>query len=179
MQSLLTYNWNWYAENFINRTKYKINLSTCKQSHVNKNKLINDNWFSEHFSQKLSSQNTRNGISVISNFSGGVCPQVSSRGFTLRHSPETLVIKISWFYIHILKRLDIMTIPKTLYPIKAYWTGWYILQLYWTNNFLKTSLLIFFMAFQYCCDCLNQLSYANILRDVTSHFCSFKCCCGC
>ena len=31
----------------------------------------------------------------ISNFSGGACPQVSSSGFTLQHSPETLVIKIS------------------------------------------------------------------------------------
>ena len=29
----------------------------------------------------------------ISNFSGGVCPQVSSRGFTLRQSPETFGYK--------------------------------------------------------------------------------------
>ena len=38
------------------------------ESIVNKNKHINDNQFSEHFSQKLSSQNTRNGISADQDF---------------------------------------------------------------------------------------------------------------
>ena len=46
-------------------TKYKIRLSTCTQNHVNihVNKHETDNRFSKHFRQKLSSQNTRNGIS--------------------------------------------------------------------------------------------------------------------
>ena len=59
----------------------------------------------------------------ISNFSGGAWPQISSGGSPLQHSPETLVIKISRFYLHVLKRLDSMTVPKTLYQIKAYCTG--------------------------------------------------------
>ena len=45
---------------------------------------------------------------------------------------------------------------------------------YYTNNFLKTSLLIFLLLFQYHCECLNQLSNANTPRDATSHFCSLK-----
>ena len=36
---------------------------------------------------------------------------------------------------------------------------------YYTNNFLKTSLLILLLLFQCHRECLNQLSNANILPD--------------
>ena len=61
-QSIL--NWNWYPEN-LNKPVHKIlkRSSTCMWSHANIKKYENDNWFSEQFRQKLSSQNTRNGTS--------------------------------------------------------------------------------------------------------------------
>ena len=71
-------------------------------SNANINKHKNDNQFSEHFSQKLSSQNTRNVISEDQDFKffwGSTPPDLSIVCSPLRQSPDTLVIKI---YIPIL-----------------------------------------------------------------------------
>ena len=80
-------------------------------SNANINKHKNDNQFSEHFSQKLSSQNTRNVISEDQDFKffwGSMPPDLSIVCSPLQQSPDTLVIKISQFYI--VKSLDSLVI---------------------------------------------------------------------
>ena len=51
-----------------NHTKYKMKSSTYTLSHANRNKLKNDNRFSEHFRQIFASQNTCNGVSEHQDF---------------------------------------------------------------------------------------------------------------
>ena len=80
-------------------------------SNANINKHKNDNQFSEHFSQKLPSQNTRNVISEDQDFKffwGSTPPDLSIVCSPLRQSPDTLVINISQFYI--VKSLDSLVI---------------------------------------------------------------------
>ena len=73
---------------FKNRKKYKINSGTSTRSHANKNKHKNDNRFREHFSQNLSSQKTRNGVSEHQDFKifwGSVSPTtLVARPFSAR-----------------------------------------------------------------------------------------------
>ena len=51
-----------------NHTNNKMKSSTYTLSHANRNKLKNDNRFSEHFRQIFPSQNTRNGVSGHQDF---------------------------------------------------------------------------------------------------------------
>ena len=116
----------------------------------------------------------------ISNFSGGAWPQISSGSSPLQHSPETLVIEISWFYLHVLKRLDSMTVPKPCIKLKhielANISYIIVLNQQFSWNFTIDFFYGFSVNYRYC-DCVNQPSNANILRDVTSHLSSIKCVC--
>ena len=88
-------NWNWHPENFKKpHTKYKLSTCTCMWSHSNIHKHENDNLLSEHFRQKLSSQNTRNGTSVHQDFKmfWGSLPPQSHSGFCLQHSRDSLLV---------------------------------------------------------------------------------------
>ena len=116
-------------------TKYKIRLSTSTQNRANiqVNKNETDNQFSKHFRQKLSSHNTRNGISeetYNTKFSGAAYAPTTPLQF------ESLVLarfisdwKISQFYL--LKRLDSLSFLFTLCLtqfLKARDFGWIHLQ---------------------------------------------------
>ena len=95
---------------FKNRKKYKINSDTSTRSHANKNKHKNDNRFREHFSQNLSSQKTRNGVSEHQDFKiyWGSMPQ----------TPKSLAFSaLIWFVsdkkkprFYILKKLDSLSV---------------------------------------------------------------------
>ena len=89
---------------FKNRKKYKIKSGTSTRSHVNKNKHKNDNRFREHFSQNLSSQKTRNGVSEHQDFKifWGSMPTNPASGSPLQCSSNSSVIKNHDFCVNMI-----------------------------------------------------------------------------